>query len=176
MAILGTGDFFGEGCLAGQPLRMASATVMLECLILRVEKGIALRPVHDQLAFSALMIHHFLSRNIRIEEDIGRASLQLQREASGSGALLLMANFGKESKPEPAIAKVSQETLAEIVGTTRSRVSSFMNRFRKLGYIEYSAQQTDGMEARNSLLNVICTSDRPPGLAFLNGQPIPKVR
>jgi CRP-like cAMP-binding protein len=154
VAILGTGDFFGQGCLAGQPLRIASATPMSECLILRLEKGAALRLLHDEPAFSELVLRHMLSRNIRIEEDLVD-HLFNSSEKRLARVLLLLANFGKEGKPELVIARVSQETLAEIVGTTRSRVSFFMNRFRKLGFIQYSGQQTDGLEVHSSLLNVI---------------------
>jgi CRP/FNR family cyclic AMP-dependent transcriptional regulator len=150
VALLGAGDFFGEGCLAGQPLRMASATTMSDCSIVRLEKAGVVRVLHDQPAFSDLLLHHLLSRNIRIEEDLVD-QLFNSSEKRLARVLLLLANFGKEGKPEPVIAKVSQETLAEIVGTTRSRVSFFMNRFRKLGFIEYNG----GLEVHSSLLNVI---------------------
>jgi CRP/FNR family cyclic AMP-dependent transcriptional regulator len=154
VAILGAGDFFGEGCLAGQPMRVASATTMSECSIMRLEKAAVIRLLHDELAFSELMLHHLLSRNIRIEEDLVD-HLFNSSEKRLARVLLLLANFGKEGKPEPVIAKISQETLAEIVGTTRSRVSFFMNGFRKLGFIQYRGQQTDGLEVHSSLLNVI---------------------
>ena len=137
VALLGAGDFFGEGCLAGQPLRMASATTMSECSIMRLEKSGVVRLLHDQPAFSELLLRHLLSRNIRIEEDLVD-QLFNSSEKRLARVLLLLANFGKEGKPEPVIPKVSQETLAEIVGTTRSRVSFFMNRFRKLGFIQYN--------------------------------------
>ena len=150
VALLGAGDFFGEGCLAGQPLRMASASTMSECSIMRLEKASVIRLLHDQPAFSDLLLHHLLSRNIRIEEDLVD-QLFNSSEKRLARVLLLLANFGKEGKPEPVIPKVSQETLAEIVGTTRSRVSFFMNRFRKLGFIEYNG----GLEVHSSLLNVI---------------------
>jgi CRP/FNR family transcriptional regulator, cyclic AMP receptor protein len=150
VAILGTGDFFGEGCLAGQPLRMGSAATMSECSILRLEKVGVIRLLHEQPAFSELFLRHLLSRNIRIEEDLVD-QLFNSSEKRLARVLLLLANFGKEGKPEPVIPKINQETLAEIVGTTRSRVSYFMNRFRKLGFIEYNG----GLEVHSSLLNVI---------------------
>jgi CRP/FNR family transcriptional regulator, cyclic AMP receptor protein len=150
VAILGTGDFFGEGCLAGQPLRMGSAITMSECSIMRLEKAGVIRLLHDQPGFSELFLRHLLSRNIRIEEDLVD-QLFNSSEKRLARVLLLLANFGKEGKPEPVIPKINQETLAEIVGTTRSRVSYFMNRFRKLGFIEYNG----GLEVHSSLLNVI---------------------
>jgi len=150
VAILGTGDFFGEGCLAGQPLRMASAVTMSVCSIMRLEKSGVIRLLHDQPAFSDMLLHHLLSRNIRIEADLVD-QLFNSSEKRLARVLLLLANFGKEGKPEPVIPKVTQETLAEIVGTTRSRVSFFMNRFRKLGFIEYNGR----LEVHTSLLNVI---------------------
>ncbi len=154
VAILGAGDFFGEGCLAGQPIRMASASTMSECSIMRLEKAGVIRLLHEQPAFSELLLHHLLSRNIRIEEDLVD-QLFNSSEKRLARVLLLLANFGKDGKPEPVIPKISQETLAEIVGTTRSRVSFFMNRFRKLGFIQYNAQVTGGLEVHSSLLNVI---------------------
>jgi len=154
VAILGSGDFFGEGCLAGQSQRMASATTMSDCSIMRLEKAGVIRLLHDQPAFSALFLHHLLSRNIRIEEDLVD-QLFNSSEKRLARVLLLLANFGKEGEPEPVIPKISQETLAEIVGTTRSRVSFFMNRFRKLGFVHYSGQFNGGLEVHSSLLNVI---------------------
>jgi CRP/FNR family transcriptional regulator, cyclic AMP receptor protein len=154
VALLGAGDFFGEGCLAGQPLRMASASTMLECSIMRLEKAAVIRLLHEQPAFSEVLLHHLLSRNIRIEEDLVD-QLFNSSEKRLARVLLLLANFGKEGKPEPVIPKISQETLAEIVGTTRSRVSFFMNRFRKLGFIQYNGSISSGLEVRSSLLNVI---------------------
>jgi CRP/FNR family transcriptional regulator, cyclic AMP receptor protein len=150
VAILGGDDFFGEGCLAGQPLRMASASAMSECSIMRIEKPAVIRLLHSEPAFSELFLHYLLSRNIRIEEDLVD-QLFNSSEKRLARVLLLMANFGKEGKAEPVIPKISQETLAEIVGTTRSRVSFFMNRFRKLGFIEYNG----GLEIHSSLLNVV---------------------
>ena len=154
VALLGSGDFFGEGCLAGQSQRMASATTMSECTIMRMEKAGVIRLLHDQPAFSELLLHHLLSRNIRIEEDLVD-QLFNSSEKRLARVLLLLANFGKEGKPELVIPKVSQETLAEIVGTTRSRVSFFMNRFRKLGFIQYNGSYSGGLEVHSSLLNVI---------------------
>jgi CRP/FNR family cyclic AMP-dependent transcriptional regulator len=154
VAILGAGDFFGEGCLAGQSQRMASAATMSDCSIMRLEKAGVIRLLHDQPAFSELFLHHLLSRNIRIEEDLVD-QLFNSSEKRLARVLLLLANFGKEGKPEPVIPKISQETLAEIVGTTRSRVSFFMNRFRKLGFVHYTGQFTGGLEVHSSLLNVI---------------------
>ena len=154
VAILGAGDFFGEGCLAGQTVRMASAAALSECSIARMEKAGVIRVLRDQPAFSEVFLHHLLSRNIRIEEDLVD-QLFNSSEKRLARVLLLLANFGKEGKPELVIPKISQETLAEIIGTTRSRVSFFMNRFRKMGFIQYSGQQTEGLEVHSSLLNVI---------------------
>ena len=150
VAILGAGEFFGEGCLAGQLRRMSSATTMSECLIARVEKAVVIRLLHQQPAFSEMLLHHLLSRNIRIEEDLVD-QLFNSSEKRLARVLLLLANFGKDAKPEPVIPKISQETLAGIVGTTRSRVNFFMNRFRKMGFIDYDG----GLEVHSSLLNVI---------------------
>ena len=154
VAILGAGDFFGEGCLAGQSLRMASSTSMSECSLMRLEKAGVVRLLHDQPTFSELLLHHLLSRNIRIEEDLVD-QLFNSSEKRLARVLLLLANFGKDGKPQLVIPKISQETLAEIVGTTRSRVSFFMNRFRKMGFIQYTGQQTGNLEVHSSLLNVI---------------------
>jgi CRP/FNR family transcriptional regulator, cyclic AMP receptor protein len=150
VAILGASDFFGEGCLAGQPVRMASASAMAESSILRLEKPGVVRVLHNEPAFSELFVRYLLSRNIRIEEDLVDLLFN-SSEKRLARVLLLLANFGKQGKPEPVIAKISQETLAEIVGTTRSRVSFFMNRFRKLGFIEYNGR----LEIHSSLLNVV---------------------
>jgi CRP-like cAMP-binding protein len=150
VAILGERAFFGEGCLAGQPLRMATATAMSECTIVRIEKATIVRVLHDEPAFSELFLSYLLSRNIRIEEDLVD-QLFNSSEKRLARVLLLLANFGKEGRPEPVIAKMSQETLAEIIGTTRSRVSFFMNRFRKLGFIEYNG----GLHVHSSLLNIV---------------------
>ncbi len=150
IAILGTGAFFGEGCMAGQSLRMATAAAMSECSIMRLEKVGVIRALHDDPAFSELFLHHLLIRNIRIEEDLVD-QLFNSSEKRLARVLLLLANFGKEGKPELVVPKISQETLAEIVGTTRSRISFFMNKFRKLGFIEYNGK----LEVHSSLLNVV---------------------
>ena len=144
------GDFFGEGCLAGQPLRMSTVTTITECAIVRIDKAHTLRVLRDEPAFSAMFVHHMLSRNIRIEEDLVD-HLFNSSEKRLARVLLLLANFGKEGKPETVIPKISQETLAEIIGTTRSRVSFFMNKFRKLGFITYNGH----LEVHSSLLNVV---------------------
>jgi CRP-like cAMP-binding protein len=133
---------------------MATATALSECSLMRLEKAAVIRVLRDQPAFSELLLHHLLSRNIRIEEDLVD-QLFNSSEKRLARVLLLLANFGKEGQPELVIPKISQETLAEIVGTTRSRVSFFMNRFRKLGFIKYSGQQNEGLEVHSSLLNVI---------------------
>jgi CRP/FNR family cyclic AMP-dependent transcriptional regulator len=150
IAILGAGDFFGEGCLAGQTLRMSTVTTISECSIVRLDKADTVRVLHDEPAFSELFLHYLLSRNIRIEEDLVD-HLFNSSEKRLARVLLLLANFGKEGKPETVIPKISQETLAEIIGTTRSRVSFFMNKFRKLGFITYNGH----LEVHSSLLNVV---------------------
>jgi CRP/FNR family transcriptional regulator, cyclic AMP receptor protein len=150
VALLGAGDFFGEGCLAGQQVRMSTAAAMTDCSIVRLEKAEAIRVLHEEVSFSELFLKHLLSRNIRIEEDLVD-QLFNSSEKRLARVLLLLANFGKEGKPETVIPKISQETLAEIVGTTRSRVSFFMNRFRKLGFIKYNGV----LEVHSSLLNVV---------------------
>ncbi len=156
LAILGTGDFFGESCLAGQPICMKTATAMGDSTIIRVGKQTMMRVLRQEPAFSELFMTHLLSRNIRIEEDLVD-QLFNSSEKRLARILLLLANFGKESKPEPLIAKISQETLAEMIGTTRSRVSFFMNKFRKLGFIEYNG----GLHVHSSLLNVILLDQAP---------------
>jgi CRP/FNR family cyclic AMP-dependent transcriptional regulator len=150
IAILGPRDFFGEGCLAGQLLRMSTAVALSESFIIRLEKAGVIRALHDDPAFSELFLHHLLTRNIRIEEDLVD-QLFNSSEKRLARVLLLLANFGKDGKPEPVLPKMSQETLAEIVGTTRSRISFFMNKFRKLGFIEYNGK----LEVHSSLLSVI---------------------
>ena len=150
VALLGPGDFFGEGCLAGQPRRMATASAMTDCVIARMTKADIVSVIHKQPAFSELFISHLLARNIRVEEDLVD-QLFNSSEKRLARVLLLLANFGKESKPEPVIAKISQETLAEMIGTTRSRVSFFMNKFRDLGLITYNGH----IEVHSSLLNVV---------------------
>jgi len=150
IAILGVGDFLGEGCLAAQPLRMATATAMSACSVVRLEKAAMVRVLHDEPAFSEMFVAYLLSRNMRIEEDLVD-QLFHSSEKRLARILLLLANFGKEGKPQPVIAKISQETLAEMIGTTRSRVSFFMNKFRKMGFIEYN----EGLHVHSSLLNII---------------------
>jgi CRP/FNR family transcriptional regulator, cyclic AMP receptor protein len=150
IAIVGRGDFFGEGCLAGQPLRIATATALSECSILRLIKSNVIRMLRKEPAFSELFLSYILSRNIRIEEDL-IDQLFNSSEKRLARLPLLLANFGKEGKPEPMIAEISQETLAEMIGTTRSRVSFFMNKFRRLGFIRYNGR----LEVHSSLLNVV---------------------
>jgi len=150
VGILGAKDFFGEGCLAGQPVRMATAIAMSACEIVRLEKRHTTRVLHDEPTFSELFVAHLLSRNIRLEEDLVD-QLFNSSEKRLARVLLLLANFGKENKPEPVIANISQETLAEIIGTTRSRVSHFMNKFGKLGLISYNGR----LQVHSSLLNII---------------------
>jgi CRP/FNR family transcriptional regulator, cyclic AMP receptor protein len=150
IALLGPGAFFGEGCVGGQSLRMATAATMSECSIIRLEKARVIRALHEDPSFSELFLHHLLTRNIRIEEDLVD-QLFNSSEKRLARVLLLLANFGKAGKPELVIPKISQETLAEIVGTTRSRISYFMNKFRKLGFIEYNGK----LEVHSSLLNVV---------------------
>ena len=150
VALHGKGDFFGEGCLTGQPLRLATASAMTGCVIMRINKADMVRTLIDEPKLSEVFIAYLLTRNARVEEDLVD-QLFNSSEKRLARVLLLMANFGKEGKPEPVIAKISQGTLAEIVGTTRSRVSTFMNRFRELGFIHYNGD----LEVHNSLLNVI---------------------
>jgi CRP/FNR family transcriptional regulator, cyclic AMP receptor protein len=150
IAILGTGAFFGEGCLAGQQVRMATARAITECSVMRLEKSAVVRVLLEEPSFSEMFVHYLLARNIRIEEDLVD-QLFNSSEKRLARTLLLLANFGKEGKPEAVIAPISQETLAEIIGTTRSRVSYFMNKFRKLGFIEYNG----GLEVHTSLLSVV---------------------
>jgi CRP/FNR family cyclic AMP-dependent transcriptional regulator len=153
IAILGAGDFLGEGCLKAQPLRLASAAAMSDCSIVRLEKATMTRVLHDEPTFSEIFVSYLLSRTIRIEEDL-IDQLFNSSEKRLARVLLLLAHFGKEGKPEPVIAKISQETLAEMIGTTRSRVSFFMNKFRKLGFIEYNGG-LDGLHVHSSLLNIV---------------------
>ena len=150
VAILGANDFFGEGCLAGQPQRIATVVALSNSTIARLEKAVILQVIQSEPAFSELFIAHLLSRAIRVEADLVD-QLFNSSEKRLARLLLLLANFGKEGKPETVIAKISQETLAEMIGTTRSRVSFFMNKFRKLGFIEYNG----GIEVHSSLLNVV---------------------
>jgi len=150
VAVLGPDEFCGEGCLNGQPVRLATATAMTECEIMRLEKAAMIRVLHEEPAFSEMFVSHLLARTIRVEADLVD-QLFNSSEKRLARALLLLANFGKDGRPEPIIATVSQETLAEMIGTTRSRVSFFMNKFRKLGLIDYNGQ----IEIHTSLLNVV---------------------
>jgi CRP/FNR family cyclic AMP-dependent transcriptional regulator len=150
LGILNPGDFLGEGCLAGQPRRMGAATAMTDCELMRIEKKAMMRALHFQSKLSELFTAYLLGRNIRYEEDLVD-QLFNSSEKRLARMLLLLAHFGKDGKPETVIPKISQETLAEMVGTTRSRVSFFMNRFRKLGFIHYNG----GLEVHSSLLNVV---------------------
>jgi len=150
IAILGLNEFFGEGCLAGQTQRISSVATMTDSIIVRLDKTAIVRVLHEQPAFSEMFISHLLSRSIRVEADLVD-QLFNSSEKRLARLLVLLANFGKEGKPEPVIAKISQETLAEMIGTTRSRVSFFMNKFRKLGFIKYNG----GIEVHSSLLNVV---------------------
>ena len=153
IAILGSGDFLGEACLAGRALYLSTAIAMSECSIVRLEKSSMIRVLHEEPAFSEMFVSYLLSRNVRIEEDLVD-QLFNSSEKRLARVLLLLAHFGKEGKPEPVIAKISQETLAEMIGTTRSRVSFFMNKFRKLGFIEYNGG-LEGLHVHSSLLNIV---------------------
>jgi len=157
IAILKEEDFFGEGCIAAQTRRMATASAMADCTIVRLDKAAIVRVIHAEPAFSELFIAHLLARAIQVEADLVD-QLFNSSEKRLARLLLLLANFGKETKPEPIIAKISQETLAEMIGTTRARVSFFMNKFRKLGFIEYNGH----IEIHPSLLNVVL-HDQSPG-------------
>jgi CRP-like cAMP-binding protein len=150
IGILERGSFFGEGCLAGQPVRVATAVTTERSRITRVAKNVMVRLIHREPEFAAVFIAYLLSRNVRIEEDLVD-QLFNSSEKRLARILLLLAHFGKESKPEAVIPKVSQETLAAMVGTTRSRVSYFMNRFRKLGFIHYNG----GLQVHSALLSVV---------------------
>ena len=150
VAVLGPDEFCGEGCRTGQPRRIATAVAMTECEIMRLEKAAMIRVLHKEPAFSEMFIAHLLARTIRVEADLVD-QLFNSSEKRLARALLLLANFGKDGRPERIIAKVSQETLAEMIGTTRSRVSYFMNKFRKLGFIAYNGH----LEVHSSLLNVV---------------------
>ncbi len=151
IGILNEGDFFGEGCLTGQPLRLCSAAAVTDCSVMRIAKKSMMEVLHREHAFSDMFVAYLLSRNIRYEADLVD-QLFNSSEKRLARTLLLLAHFGKEGKPEIVIPKMSQETLAEMVGTTRSRVSFFMNRFRKLGFIDYGE---GGLQVHSSLLNVV---------------------
>ena len=151
VAIHGKEDFFGEGCLTGQPRRLATAAAITESVIMRLDKAATVRVLHDEPAFSEMFLSYILTRNARVEEDLVD-QLFNSSEKRLARLLLIMANFGKEGKPEPVIAKISQEMLAEMIGTTRSRVSVFMNKFRQLGFVEYNGGD---LKVHTSLLNMI---------------------
>jgi CRP/FNR family cyclic AMP-dependent transcriptional regulator len=152
IGILNEGDFFGEGCLTGQHLRLCSATAMTDCSVMKINKKSMTDVLHREHAFSDMFVAYLLTRNIRYEEDLVD-QLFNSCEKRLARMLLLLAHFGKEGEPETVIAKMTQETLAEMIGTTRSRVSFFMNRFRKLGFIEYD--DGSGLQVHSSLLNVV---------------------
>ena len=155
VAILGKNEFFGEGCLGGQSVRVSTAEAMSDSVISRLDKVAILRVIREEPAFSELFIAHLLSRAVRVEADLVD-QLFNSSEKRLARLLLLLANFGKEGKPEPMIAKISQETLAQMIGTTRARVSFFMNKFRKLGFISYNG----GIQVHTSLLNAVL-NDQP---------------
>ena len=150
VAILGIDEFVGEGCLSGQPKRLATASALTECVTMRVTKKEIQRVLRSEPAFSQMFMSHMLARNIRVEEDL-LDQLFNSTEKRLARLLLLLANFGKEGRPEPIIAKISQETLAEMIGATRSRVSHFMNKFRQSGFIDYNGR----VEVHSSLLSVV---------------------
>jgi CRP/FNR family transcriptional regulator, cyclic AMP receptor protein len=150
IGILNEGNFFGEGCLAAQPLRMCTATTITDCTLMRIDKKSMMEVIHRERAFSDMFVAYLLTRNIRHEEDLVD-QLFNSSEKRLARILLLLARFGKDGKPEVAIPKISQEILAEMVGTTRGRVNFFMNRFRKLGFVRYNG----GLEVHPSLLNIV---------------------
>jgi len=173
IAILGPAHFFGEGCLNGHGLRVATTTTMDECLITRIAKADMIATLHNETDFSELFIAYLLARNSRIEEDLVD-QLFNSSERRLARLLLLLANFGKEGRPEPIVGKISQETLAEMIGTTRARVSFFMNKFRKLGYIDYNGH----LKVHNSLLNVVLydkPESSPPDVPGRRGGPAREV-
>ena len=150
LALLGTGDFFGEGCMTAQIHRMSSAVAIEECTVARLEKAVVLRTLHEEPTFAELFIAYLLARNLRMEGDLVD-QLFNSSEKRLARLLLILANFGKDGEPETVIPKMSEETLAEMVGTTRSRISFFMNKFRRLGLVDYNGHMT----VNRSLLNVI---------------------
>jgi CRP/FNR family cyclic AMP-dependent transcriptional regulator len=154
VAMLGPGDFFGEGCLAGQSLRIGSATAITPSSVLVIEKKQMVKVLHDEHALSDRFIAHMLSRNIRIEQDLVD-QLFNSSEKRLARALLLLARYGKLAKPRQVVPKISQLTLSEMVGTTRSRVNFFMNKFKKLGFIEYNGNLDAGIQINSSLLSVV---------------------
>lgn len=165
IALHGKGDFFGEGCLTGQPLRLATAIAAAQSVITRLDNATIVQVLRTQPQFSEAFMAHLLARNARVEEDLVD-QLFNSSEKRLARVLLLMANFGKEGKPEPVITKISQETLAQMVGTTRSQVSTFMNKFRQLGFIKYNGD----LEVHNSLLNVLL-HDKPQIKRVLEDEP-----
>jgi CRP/FNR family transcriptional regulator, cyclic AMP receptor protein len=152
IAVLGAGEFFGEGCLAGQPLRMATATAMTDCTLFRIEKPLMRRMLREQHEISEVFVAHLLSRNIRYEADLVD-QLFNSSEKRLARILLLLSHFGKESRSESVLPRVSQDDLAQMIGTTRSRVSHFMNKFRKLGFVDYS--DSGGLRVHGGLLSVV---------------------
>ena len=154
LGMLGESNFFGEGALAGQALRMGSASALTDCEILRIDKKAMIEALHREHAFSEVFVAYLLARNIRYEEDLVD-QLFNSSEKRLARVLLLLAHFGKEGVPETVVPKISQETLAEMVGTTRPRVSFFMNRFRKLGLIHYSGGIEGGLQVHSSLLSIV---------------------
>jgi CRP/FNR family transcriptional regulator, cyclic AMP receptor protein len=152
IGILGEGEFFGEGCLAGQALHVGAATAMTDCTVLRIEKKAMMKALHTEQAFSDVFVAHLLQRNIRFQADLVD-QLFNSSEKRLARVLLLLSHFGKEGIPQTVLPKISQETLAEMIGTTRSRVSFFMNRFRKLGFVDYDAG--DELQVHSSLLSVV---------------------
>jgi CRP/FNR family cyclic AMP-dependent transcriptional regulator len=154
VAMLGPGDFFGEGALAGQPVRIGSASATAPSSVLRIEKEQMVKLLRKQHALSDRFLAHMLSRHVRIEQDL-IDQLFNSSEKRLARALLLLARYGKEDAPRQVVAKISQETLSEMVGTTRSRVNFFMNKFKKLGFIEYSGDLDDGIQIHSSLLSVV---------------------
>jgi len=151
IALLNEGDFFGEGCLTGQPLRLSSATAMTDCSVMRIDKKSMIETLHREHAFSDMFVAYLLTRNIRYEEDLVD-QLFNSSEKRLARVLLMLAHFGKDGRPETIVPKISQEAMAEMVGTTRSRVSFFMNRFRELGFIDYNSE---GVHVYSSLLNIV---------------------
>jgi CRP/FNR family cyclic AMP-dependent transcriptional regulator len=154
IGLLSKGNFFGEGALAGQTLRMGSASAMTDCELMRVDKKAMMQALHREHAFSDMFVAYLLARNIRYEEDLVD-QLFNSSEKRLARVLLLLAHFGKDGVPEVVVPKISQETLADMVGTTRSRVSFFMNRFRKLGFIHYAGGIEGGLQVHSSLLNIV---------------------
>jgi CRP/FNR family cyclic AMP-dependent transcriptional regulator len=154
VAMLGAGDFFGEGCLAGQPIRVGNATTTMPSSVLIIDKQQMIKVLHKQHSLSDRFIAHMLSRTVRIEQDL-IDQLFNSSEKRLARALLLLARYGKQDKPRQIVPKISQETLSEMIGTTRSRVNFFMNKFKKLGFIEYNGDLDDGIQVNNSLLSIV---------------------